>query len=628
MARCGCNAASATTCDAIVLCVAQNLGPGLRYDGTSGLISVRISGDADNATIIGTDNGIFTPGTGASPDPASGRKTVAGLGEQIICGTGGGGGSGITPFSSPYGMEYAIANRLDMVSLHTFALADGVALNRISSPVVTLASATDNPSSILWRDVSTVMLPSLLVDAGSRVSPTGRSSGAPSALLSPDGGWWGFYANNWVPQTLAEALHQLAARAVAQVVVFGVEPQTRVDASLTAAISAVLQTGAQAWTITGAPAYVLDAAGTTFIRSTLADEVSSITGAGLVALVDVFEEPDAVADGVTPWTAAEIVATGATWVRIVSPDRRGGAITDARISEFVDAGLQVLVATTARHVDTTAMFGLGVRGIVSDSAVYSRGARGQAGDLDYRKQIVIPGLQTRGAMEGSLTRLTDSGYGVADAGYARQADVGRYFQPGWGWGSAGIGNHFMSQLLGELCPVSVTSGYRLRIRFRVAPEQTAASITGTTPKLGVFFASPTDANIEWATADGPPADQNGYWFTVAVGNSNAGDIVLGKVNNGDFSVIDNSLSFPAIVYGQWIFFDIQVVDANTITLGCAHASSGDLTVTINDSDHRGRYAFYGWEDDYTLPADTSQQFGHGYAPYQDFATTKPMFELI
>lgn len=622
MVRCGCNAASATTCDAIVLCVAQNLGPGLRYDTASGLIGVQISGNVDNATVIGTDGGIFTPGTGASPDPASGRRTVAGLGEQIICATTGGGG-GMAPFSSPYGMEYAVANRMDMISLHTFALADGVAHSRVSTPGDDIADRTDNPSTIIWRNISSLALQSLYVDAGSRVSPTGNESGAPTALLSPDGGWWGFYANNWVPQTLAQSLWQLSARSVAQIAVYGGDPQTTVDINLTAAIDAVLQVGAQAWTIMGVPGYVTEPDDDGWIKGTINTNVASVTGAGLVALVDLFDE-DNLPPEVTPWTPAEIVASGATWVRILSPRRSSNVITTARISELVAAGLQVITATTGRHVDTTEMFALGVRCIASDSAVYSRGVRGQTGDLNYRKEIAIPGLQTRGPMEGSLTLRTDDGLGIGDIGYARQAAVGRYFQPGFGW-TAGIGNHFMSQLLGELCPIPVSSGYRIRIRFRIAPEQ-VTTITGNIPKMGVFFASPTDLPIEWATADGSHDYQNGYWFTVSVGSSNAGDIVLGKVNNGDFSVIDSSLSFPAIDYSAWFNFNIHVIDSDTISFGAGH-DGVEVGTTITDADHRGPYLFYGWEDDYTLPASTSQQFGHGYAPYELFESGSPMIEF-
>lgn len=618
MARCGCNAASATTCDAIVLCVAANLGPGLRYDSATGLISVRLSTDADQATVFGTDGGVYTPGTGASPDPASGRKTVAGLPAQIAGGTTGGGG-GMAPFSSPYGMEYAVANRLDFVSLHTYALADNIALSRPpSSPDGNISGQTDNPSTIAWRDISSLQLPSLNVDAGTRESPTGISSGAPSAFLTPFGGWFGFYALQYAPQTLAESLWQLAARSVAQIIVFGADVEAEVERNLVAAIDAVIQTGAQAWTMLGVPAYIEDSGGN-FITSPLADWVAMVQGAGIIPMVDLFDEFQ---PGVTPVPVASITATGADWVRIVSPQRAPGIISEARIAELVAPGLQVTVATTARHVDTTAMFDAGARGIINDSPVYARGARGAPGDLDYRKRIVIPGLQSRTVMEGDLTRRTDDGHGVADIGYARQADVGRYFQPMFGW-EGGVGAHVMSQLLGELCPIEVPFGYRFRIRFRVTPEQTPVP-AGTLPKLGVFFAAPTDADPQHFNGE-DDTHVNGYWFTVRVGSTNQGDITLGKFNDGVFTTIDNSLSFPSITYGTWINFNI-VVNESTIDFGAGHGAI-EVSTTIADDDHRGPYAFYGWEDAYNDPA-ANAGFGHGYAPYSSFATGSPMIEIL
>lgn len=618
VARCGCNAASATTCDAIVLCIAANLGPGLRYDTATGLISVRLSTDADQATRFGTDGGIYTPGTGASPDPTTGRKTIAGLPAQIAGGSGSGGG-GMTPFSSPYGMEYAVANRLDFVTIHTFSLADGVAHARIAGPDTNIAANTDNPSTITWRNISSVQLPSLNVDGGTRESPTGENSGAPASLLTPYGGWFGFYALQYAPQTLVESLWQLAARAVAQVTVYGGEVEADVEGYLTAAIDAIIQVGAQDWAMCTVPAYVNDSGGNK-IQAPLADWVAMVQGAGIVPVVDLFDETDTL----TPWSVAAITATGAQWIRILSPQRTNNVITEARIAELVAPGLQLTVVTTARHVDTTAMFAAGARGVISDSPVYARGARGAPGDLDYRKRTVIPGLQSRTAIEGDLTLRSDDGHGNADVGYARQADVGRYFPAQFGW-VGGIGTHLTAQLLGELCPIEVATGYRLRLRFRVAPEQASAP-PGTQPHLGIFFCAPDDQNITYFDADGDPTTINGYWFNIRVGTTLPGLLTLGKFNNGVHSVILQDQTFSSITIGSWINCTVTVLDADNIQFTISH---GAVTETYNivDSDHRGRYAYYAWEDAYTTPAQNAG-FGHGYAPFTTFSTTDPMIELL
>jgi hypothetical protein len=600
-----------------VLCVAANLGPGLRYDSVTGQIAVRISTDGDNATIIGSDGGIYTPGPDASPDPSTGRKTIAGLPEQAVAASSGGAGA-MAPLSSPYALEYGVANGIDIITLNTFALADNIAIARVAAPGTSISSNTDNPSTIVWRNISSIQLPSLNVDAGTRVNPTGNLTGAPAAQLTPDGGWFGFYAHQYAPMTLEQSLWQLAARQVAQLAVYGNDIEANVERSLAAAIDAVITVGSGAWTLVGVPGYVNDGGGN-IVQSPLNTWVASVTGAGLTPIVDLFDEPDAV----DPYTVAEILASGTNWVRIHSPGS-GVGITSGRIAALVGAGLQVNAVTSSRHVDVEAMYTAGVRAITADSPVYARGARGEPGDLNYRKRIVIPGLQARTTMEGALTQVTDDGIGREEAGYARLGEVGRYFPPMWEW-VGGIGDHLMSQLLGEICPIEVSSGYILRLRFRVTAE-TPEFVVGSVPKLGVFFASDTDENIEYADGD-PQAHINGYWFNVRIGSTDTGDITLGKFNDGVFTTLNTSLSFASVDYDEWFNFTITVVDSTEIQFFANHDGVTTATVVINDADHRGAYAFYGWEDDYALPADNAG-FGHGYAPFSTFATTGPMIELL
>lgn len=628
MARCGCNAASATTCDAIILCVAANLGPGLRYDAITGDLAVRLSGQAGNAARLGSDWGIYVPGGEVSPDPVSGRKTVAGLGARIAGATQGGAG-GMLPFGAPQSIEYGVANRLDFVSFHTFALADNVAVNRWTGPQMSLNTYTDNPSSIDIGDLSSLQLPFLNIDAGTRESPTGRNSGAPATLLSPDGGWFGFYAPQFAPMTLAEALWSLAARSVALIVPYGNVSVQEGARNVDAAIAAVVQTLAQDWAIISIPAYIANPDGSDplVVKAPLADWVDAVTAAGLTPLVDLFDEKAAAVAPGARWTPAEISATGASWVRTQSPGRSAGLISVERIQELVGAGFDVIAQTTGRHWDTTQMYGLGARGIMSDTPVYSRGARGEAGDLDYRKTKVIPGLTARTTMEGSCTRLTDDGFGTSagDNGFARQAAPGRYFPARFGWDD-GYGKHLHSQLLGELCPFESGENYDLRIRFRVDPQQ-GEFPSGSAPKLGVFFAAPDDRNITWQEGE-DASHVNGYAFWVRVGLSGTGDLVLAKWNNGVETMLDNgSVGFPTLQYGEWFYFHINVRNP-TLTLTAGHITvPEDIQVSVDDTDHRGTYAHYIWEDDY-LPPATNQGFGHGYDAYPRFDIAQPMYEAI
>jgi hypothetical protein len=623
MARCGCNAASATTCDAIVLCVAANLGPGLRYDAVSGALALRLSGDAGNAARFGSDWGIYVPGEGANPDPVSGRKTVAGLGARIVGASRGGAGS-MLPFGSSHSIEYGVANRLDFVAFHAFALADNVAVNRWVDPDLGLNTRTDNPSNIPVRDISSLQLPFLLADAGTRQSPTGRTSGAPAGLLTPDGGWFGFYAPQFTPQTLAEALWALAARSVAVIVPYGNSPAADVARNLDASIAAVVQTLAQDWTIISVPAYTASADGSSeVVQSPLQDWVDAVSAAGITPMVDLFDEKAAAATPGARWTPDEISATQ-------SPSRSAGLIPIERIQELADAGLDVVAQTNGRHWETTQMYGAGVRGVMSDTPVYSRGARGETGDLDYRKTRVIPGLTTRTTMEGSLTRLTETGISTSsgETGFARQSAQGRYFPARFNWDD-GYGKHLHSQLLGELCPFASGENYDLRIRFRTDPQQTEVP-SGSAPKLGVFFGAPDDRNITWQEGE-DASHVNGYAFWVRIGSTGQGDLVLTKWNNGVETVLDNgSVSLPSVSLGDWVSFLIQVRNP-TLTLTAGHRTvpddEPDPSVSVEDTDHRGLYAHYIWEDDY-LPPATNEGFGHGYDAYPAFATNRPMYQLI
>lgn len=620
MARCGCNAASATTCDAIVLCVAANLGPGLRYNTVSGQLAVRLSGDSGNAASFGSDSGLYVPGPDTPPDPAAGRKTIAGLPERAFCANQGGGGS-MLPFGSPHGIEYAVANRMDMISFHTFALADGVAINRVTTPYTALHEFTDNPSSIAWEQLSSVQLPSLNVDAGTRVNPTGTENGAPPSLETPYGGWFGFYARQYAPITLAEALHRLAARAVAYMACFGGFDEEQISRNVDAAVRAVLQVQAQDWAIVGFSPYVDDGTGTIIVSPLWPGWAADIAASGVTPAVDLFEDDD----GGGQVSPADVIAAGVEWVRFKITDAEGGTAL-SRVQEFIDAGLQVMVQTDSRQFSTQRAYNMGVRVVMCDSPVYARGGRGETGDLDYRKTVVIPGLVTRTSMEGSLTRRTNDGWGRADAGWARQSTPGRYFGARFAW-DGGIGPRINAQLLGEICPHETPSSWRLRVRFRVDPTQTEVP-TGISPKLGMFTCAPTDRDITtFDDGTGPELNSwvNGYWSHVRVGSSRQGEVTLGKVTDGDYEVLEESESFPSINYGDWIYMSFSVTPTD-VTLAVRHNTlPDDIIYTVADTTHRGPYAFYGWEDTHILPAD-NQGFVHGYSAYENYEDGFPMWE--
>lgn len=526
----------------------------------------------------------------------------------------------MAPFGAPYAIEYGVANRMDFISLHTYALADGVSVNRWTGPDVALSAYTDNPSNMPNRLLSSLQLPSLNIDAGTRVNPTGRNSGAPSQLLSPDGGWFGLYARPFAPITLAEALHKLAARSVAYIAVYGGFDAEAAPIRIDSAIRAVAQAAAQEWSIISVPAYVDDGAGN-IIAGPFEDWVENVVSAGMTPAVDLFED----VDGDQAVTPAQVLASGAEWVRFKAFEEEGGTSLE-RIQEFVDAGIQVIAQSSSRQYDTQLLFSAGVRGVMADSAVYARGGRGESGDLNYRKTVVIPGLVTRTPIEGSLTALTDDGYGRADAGWARQSTEGRYFSAQFGW-QGGIGPRLNSQLLGELCPLNRPADYRLRVRFRVDPTQTTVP-SGFVPAIGLFVASPTDRDITTFRDDGNPDAHpwvNGYWCSVGIGTVRQGQIRIAKYTDGVCEVLDDSQSLPSVSYGDWIYMSVRITPT-TVTCAIGHSTiSGNIVTQVDDNDHRGPYAYYAWESDWASPV-TNDGFAHGYSAYQNYATNSPMYE--
>ena len=131
--------------------------------------------------------------------------------------------------------------------------------------------------------------------------------------------------------------------------------EAQIESDIIDTVEAVVAAGAQDWVIIMVPSQFDDNS-----RTPIDDWVALVTAAGITAGVDAngeFTMP-------SPFTPAEIVASGATWVSVVSQSRPDG-VTDARISALVAGPLEVSVTTTARQYWTTHAFGLGARAVRS-----------------------------------------------------------------------------------------------------------------------------------------------------------------------------------------------------------------------------------------------------------------------
>jgi hypothetical protein len=594
MARCGCNNAASTSCDAIMSCIADNLGRGLEFNEETGQIDLRLSTDADNVAAIGTDDGFFSP-TVTGPGDMVWPRTVATLPAQAISAVAG--SNLVGPATAPQMIEYSVANGIDIYATGVYGIADNTVFEQIGAMTTSVTAYTDNPGDMAQRYMSSLTVQNLHYDAGSRDNPTGRNSDAPLSLLTPDGGWGGFYAPVFKPRTIDETLRIVRGRMVVELSVQRLTlTEAEIEAHLIATVDAVVRAGAQDWVIIQVPPLLDDNS-----RAPINDWVAIVTDAGITAGLNLNSEWQMPA----PFTAAEIVASGATWVTIGTQSVENGA-TDARITELVTAGLEVAAITSARQWWTTHAFGLGVRAVRSSDAVYARGVRGVAGDLNYR-QTFIPGLATRTTATGALTPVTDAETAMWHPGFARLDQPGRWFPLQYGW-SGSLPMIRNNQLLGTICPIPNTTNYRLTLRVRRTGDADTDNRSA-----GLFFAAPDDRGIQHLS--GSPVNPNADGYIAFLHSRSSGvRMQLQTATNGSTVTSGSVLTGPAVyIPDTWITMTVTVTPSG-ITMT---ASTTTEVINSVSTTWRGAYVYYIWDD----------QLGpmvHGY----DQTTALVMYEAL
>lgn len=591
MTRCGCGTTNATTCAAIVECVAANLGRGLQF--TDDQFSVRLSTDPGNVTVIGSDNGVFTPATGIGPGEQTWLKTVATLPEAAIGASSG--GNLVGPATQPQLIEYAVANGIDIYPVPIIAAADGVAVELLTTNAAQSVTVySDNPGPLSWNDTASLTMASMNYDAGTRVNPSGANSDAPASLLTPYGGWGGFYFNQYPARTLAGALRHIRGRMVVDIVI----PRTamteeRIEQSIIAAVQAVVDAGAQDWCIIEVAGYLDDDS-----RAPLDEWIPLITAAGITAGAN-FGQTVALTD---PWTAAETVATGATWVTLLRDDGRAGNVSDARVTEMVTAGLNVTTVTSGRQYWTAHNFGLGARCVRSSDGVYARGTRGEPGDLDYRLTF-IPGLETRTAIAGAFTTITDETTAVWDGGFARTDLPGRWFPPRYGWVD-GVTRFGQAQTLGTISPIPDTVNFQLRMRVRRHGGTTVSNGRWA----GFFWGAADDRDISHVAIVGQPPNplRDGYGCVVREPTTSGTRMGVYRYDNGVETALSTTAGGPGWLADEWVTLIVTVTGSSINFQAVGPSSSAVLSTS--SATYRGPYVFYSWND---AGSGSATQY-HGY----------------
>jgi hypothetical protein len=111
-------------CTAIMSCVGAMLGSGLSYDGVTGILSAKLSADADNGLIFGTDGGLYADTGGGGG--GGGGPTIDGLVAQTvkIVGSTYGNGNAMYPEGNLSTYEAAMAAQRQLIHVPVHRSAD------------------------------------------------------------------------------------------------------------------------------------------------------------------------------------------------------------------------------------------------------------------------------------------------------------------------------------------------------------------------------------------------------------------------------------------------------------------------------------------------------------------------
>ncbi len=548
-----------TGCAGIAACVGANLGPGLTYDEATGTIQAMVSRDSDNALTFGSDNGLFSGGSGGGGDTC--RKSVGSLpaapnvvGAWSMAGL-------LNPFNSPEGISYAIANQCDIVHMQVVATADGAGWVSEYAP-----GYMWNQRSTIYQSNHVKFIDSASVKATINMAGTVNNP-YPGTQINPSrvwhSGWYGWGAQPFTQLLATDALDLIDGKTVALMECGDADdPASHEAANVQAVLRAVRTYCAQDWVMVG-----------------VEDIANGVTAqnAGVTA---VMMPPMPATWGTTtlPYTVAELTTANIKWVAL------SHFHADSVFTAYKNAGIQVLMCGASRHVDRTRMQNLGIRGFLGHDPVYTRGPAPH----DYRNQT-DPWSRRRPG-NGQLTHRTDQygttgidvrGFLPAPAAGQAVNPEGLYIPPRWGQG--GISPAI---LCGWACPLRNATNYTISLdmMFDTLP------VSGGYGKMGLLFGMTDDRNLfAWNGADGNP--QN-----LPVGGRSAyrayqrtnGQVGIGYFDaTGTWNILTEVAS-PVPAADVWNTYTLTVTPS-TITFRRTTTSGANYTATATHSALRGGY---------------------------------------
>lgn len=528
------------SCKAVMTCVSGALGPGLAWNAQTGRIQVKISGDAGNGTVFGSDNGIYSSGGGGGGSDLWPTTTVENLPASGMV-LGNSGAAFMLPFNTVASTNYAVQQKVDAITTLTCSSWDGQSLvvqyldNRLATRTNLLSTVPDNQTA--WKANSSTYTTLTLVNGTQNPNWQWQDiPGYPKAM-----GWYGFMSGEEKQMTLQEQLHIVAGRIVVFVVV-----TSALDAD--AAVQAIQQEGAQKWTV---------------VQGNSVDALATAKSAGLKTCFVALHAADVPDKTVLKdYDFALLSATG--W-------------TDAELTDVIGAGNKVILGGASRQVDMKRSKTLGAMGVESGDPVYTRG-----NTADYRRftdawawadkaygQLSRENYDTFSVIGGNVSAYPQAWDGTAGI------QLAPWFEPS-AWRA--------SYLLGWLCPVVETS-YEVTFQMQFAYAGTAPA----GPLGGLAICCDTDEATTTRFTDPDNMARivrnGGYYVQKRI----AGDLLVYCAPNrtGPFKSVTQAAT--PIASTEWRYYTVRVEPAGLTFIEMKLDGTVLATLSFPDTEFRGGY---------------------------------------
>jgi hypothetical protein len=573
-----------TGCAGIVACLAGNLGPGLVYNEATGDLQVKLSSQAGNAAALQTD-GLYVPSGGTPPTPATCLQTIADLpaapntvGAWVL-------GQLRGPYSSPHQLDWCLATGSDIVHFRCATSSDDVGVvsdydtHRIDD------TRTNIYISQEIRQLHSGIVNQTMNYAGDEDDPVAFAPTGRVAKTARQGGWYGYLAPTYTQPLLTDFLTKIGGKSVALIdcVPGDTVPYPESEAII-GAIRGVQQYCAQAWAMIGV--------------NTIAN-ATTVKNAGITPCM-IARWPSQYGLTTLPYAVADLQAAGIQWLVL------SFKYADSVFQAYKNAGIQVLMQSSSRHVDRTRVGTLGIRGALAPDPVYYRGPI--TGGWPYGYRTETDPWEHRKMGTGQLTYRTDNTAVTSPGGFVRgrpdQAEQGLFLPAGFGETKARP-----SVLVGWLCPLTNPNSYTLTWDMKWTELATVSTVRA---KLGLLFGAANDSDtLAWPAnnaTENPDKWPEGNKAMYRVYQRQNGEIGIAKWTTTGFTYLATATS-PAVAADVWNSYRL-VVTPTQITFTRTVTNGTNYTVTAADSQYRGGYVFV--EKEEGVSGDTANPFAGAF----------------